>query len=153
MSSYFIFFEGLPSCDRNLTCGINADCFKINNTDTCVCDPGHRNTSNTCTSKCCLFCCHSCFSHLCFLVGLRKYPYTHPKEGHWTFWGVGWRSALGVMGGGVGWGGEEPKCIKVRMKLSWNFRFLEGCMGAGKCKAGMGGGGGGGWMFPEATQY
>lgn len=48
----FLYFLGLPSCDRNLSCGVNADCFKINNTDTCVCDPGYRNTSNTCAGKC-----------------------------------------------------------------------------------------------------
>ena len=30
---------------------MNAGCFKINNTDSCVCDPGYRNVSNTCNGE------------------------------------------------------------------------------------------------------
>ncbi|KAJ7377675.1 Stabilin-2 [Desmophyllum pertusum] len=64
----------LPSCDRNLTCGVNADCFKVNNTDTCVCDPGYRNTSNVCTAiNPCNDGTHGCHSNAdCFYLGPGK---------------------------------------------------------------------------------
>ncbi|PFX25122.1 Stabilin-2 [Stylophora pistillata] len=38
----------LPRCDRNLTCGANANCFRVENIDTCVCNPGYRNVSGVC---------------------------------------------------------------------------------------------------------
>ncbi|XP_020611195.1 stabilin-2-like [Orbicella faveolata] len=64
----------LPSCDKNLTCGVNADCFKVNNTDTCICDPGFRNTSNTCTAiNPCNDGTHGCHGNAdCFYLGPGK---------------------------------------------------------------------------------
>ncbi|XP_067024545.1 stabilin-2-like [Acropora muricata] len=41
----------LPGCvNNNRTCGANAGCYQINGTDTCVCNPGYRNSSNNCTA-------------------------------------------------------------------------------------------------------
>ena len=44
-------FSALPNCTNPLPCAVNAGCFKINNTDSCVCDPGYRNVSNTCNGE------------------------------------------------------------------------------------------------------
>lgn len=38
----------LPRCDRNLSCGVNANCFRIESIDTCVCNPGYKNVSGVC---------------------------------------------------------------------------------------------------------
>ena len=41
----------LPRCDRNLSCGVNSNCFRIESIDTCVCNPGYKNVSGVCKGK------------------------------------------------------------------------------------------------------
>lgn len=68
----------LPDCIGNLTCGANANCFQINNTDTCVCNPGYKNVSNTCTAiNHCLENTHGCHNNSdCFYLGPGKHNCT-----------------------------------------------------------------------------
>lgn len=49
----FFCFSGLPACDHSsIHCGAKADCFNINGTDTCVCEPGYSGNGSTCIGRC-----------------------------------------------------------------------------------------------------
>lgn len=68
----------LPNCTNPLPCAVNAGCFKINNTDSCICDPGYRNVSNTCNAiNHCIDGNHGCHSNAdCFYLGPGKHNCT-----------------------------------------------------------------------------